>query len=177
VLVRDDMPVTDEFSEWGAEYLVSNGYAPIIRDPVIRTFKDKIINIHPAFLPYGRGIFLNFWCILYGYPIGVTIHFIDSGTDTGPIIARKDVETREDDTMESLYARLLSASEESLRDSWDEFVTGKILPVPQESREDKALYHSRVESELLLDLLPLGWKTPLNRIREMVGEISACVEF
>ena len=80
-----------KLDEWGIDFIVSNGFGPIIKEPILTNFKEKIVNIHPAYLPHGRGIYPNFWSFFEGYPKGVTIHYIDAGIDTGNILLRKVV--------------------------------------------------------------------------------------
>ncbi len=173
VRAREDLPALEEVHDWGAAYLISNGFGPIIREPLLGAYAGRIVNIHPAYLPYGRGIFPNFWCLLDNQPIGVTIHLIDAGIDTGAILARHKVPVGETDNLRSLHEKLLHAAEALFFEIWDDFVAGGIEPEPQEAKDHGAIYHSRAESERLLDLLPNLWETPIERVREMGREISS----
>ena len=177
VRVGEEVSDLEEAQSWGANYLISNGFGPIIRGPFLSEFRGRIVNLHPAYLPYGRGIFPNFWCLLEDQPIGVTIHLIDSGIDTGAILARDRVAVGKTDNLRSLYEKLLHATETLFFEIWDDLVAGRIEPQPQETHDQAGLYHSRIESERFLDLLPNLWQTPVERVREMGREISSMGAF
>ena len=72
-------------------YIISYGYDKIISKDVISEYKDSIINLHISYLPYNRGSHPNLWSHLENTPIGVAIHRIDEGIDTGPILLRKKI--------------------------------------------------------------------------------------
>ena len=73
------------------DLIISFGYRYIIKDEAINYTKRPIINLHISYLPFNRGAHPNFWSHFDNTPIGVSIHHIDSGIDTGPIIFRKKV--------------------------------------------------------------------------------------
>ena len=70
---------------------VSFGYRKIIPKKIIQRAKRPIINLHLSFLPFNRGAHPNFWSFIEDTPSGVSIHEIDNGVDTGPIIFRKKI--------------------------------------------------------------------------------------
>ncbi len=73
----------------------------------IEAFPNRIMNIHPALLPSFPGTSGVSDALAYGVKVtGVTVHFVDQGLDTGPIILQQAVPVREDDTQESLHQRL-----------------------------------------------------------------------
>ena len=70
-------------------------------------FPNRVVNIHPAILPAFPGVHSWTQALDYGCKVaGVTVHFVDAGTDSGPIIVQKTVPVMEDDTPESLHARI-----------------------------------------------------------------------
>jgi phosphoribosylglycinamide formyltransferase-1 len=80
----------------------------IISPEFVRTFKMKILNIHPALLPSFPGLHAQRQAVEYGVKVsGCTVHFVDEGMDTGPIILQSPVPVHEGDTEESLAARIL----------------------------------------------------------------------
>ncbi len=84
------------------------GYMKILSPQLIRLFKYRIMNIHPALLPSFPGLNAQKQALEYGVKItGCTVHFADEGVDTGPIIIQRAVEVRDDDTIETLSARIL----------------------------------------------------------------------
>jgi phosphoribosylglycinamide formyltransferase 1 len=74
----------------------------------VRAFPDKIINIHPSLLPAFKGLDAQRQAVEYGVKIsGCTVHFVDEALDHGAIIAQKAVKVKDDDTAETLSARIL----------------------------------------------------------------------
>ncbi|MEM9343722.1 MAG: formyltransferase family protein [Pseudomonadota bacterium] len=71
--------------------VVSFGYRHILKPAALRTLKAPIVNLHISYLPYNRGAHPNFWSWMEGTPSGVSIHEIDAGIDTGPIVDQKKV--------------------------------------------------------------------------------------
>ena len=88
--------------------IVAAGYMRILTPFFVRKYRNRIINIHPALLPSFPGTSGQRQALEYGVKItGCTAHFIDEGTDTGPIILQKAVPVYDDDTEETLSARVL----------------------------------------------------------------------
>ena len=84
------------------------GFMRILSSFFINTFKHRIINIHPALLPSFPGTHAQKQALNYGVKIaGCTVHFVDEGTDTGPIILQEAVPVLDNDTEESLSSRIL----------------------------------------------------------------------
>lgn len=84
------------------------GFMRIISPEFVKKYKNRIINIHPALLPSFPGLDAQKQAVDYGSKYsGVTVHFVDSGVDTGPIILQKVVKVEEDDTEETLAKRIL----------------------------------------------------------------------
>lgn len=83
------------------------GFMRIVKSRVLRTYKNRILNIHPSLLPAFPGVESWTQALNYGVKItGCTVHIVDEGTDTGPIIIQKSVPILENDTPESLHARI-----------------------------------------------------------------------
>jgi phosphoribosylglycinamide formyltransferase-1 len=84
------------------------GYLRIVGPPLLDAFPSAILNIHPALLPSFRGLEAPRQALAYGVKItGVTVHFVTAELDAGPIIVQRPVPVRDDDTPESLAARIL----------------------------------------------------------------------
>ena len=89
------------------ELVVLAGYMRMIKAPLLDSFACRIINIHPSLLPQFPGIEAWAQAIAAGVPVtGVTVHYVDSGMDTGEIIAQREVPILPGDTPESLHARI-----------------------------------------------------------------------
>jgi len=103
---------------FGGQAVVLAGYMSILGTALVNRF--PIVNIHPALIPsfcgkgyYGRRVHAA--VLEYGAKVsGATVHFVDEGTDTGPIIMQKCVDVMDDDTPETLAARILQVEHEIL---------------------------------------------------------------
>lgn len=117
----------------GIDYVVLAGYLSKIGENFVRAFKDKIINIHPSLIPSfcGKGCYgLNVHraALDYGVKIsGLTVHFVDEQYDSGAIILQRAVEVKDDDTPESLQARILEEEHRALPEAVRLLTTGKIV--------------------------------------------------
>ena len=95
------------FTERGVELVVGAGYMRILSPKFVRKWYGKLINIHPALLPAFPG--LESWkqALDYGVKVtGCTVHFVNEGIDAGPIIIQRTTPVFNDDTPESLHARI-----------------------------------------------------------------------
>ena len=104
-------PAEDEciriLKEAGVDTVVLAGFMRIVKPKLLAAFPNRVLNIHPALLPAFPGVHSWTQALDYGCKVaGVTVHFVDAGTDSGPIIVQKAVEVLEDDTPESLHARI-----------------------------------------------------------------------
>ncbi len=113
--------------EANTDLIVAAGYMRILTPYFVREYKNRIINIHPALLPSFPGVHAQKQAFDYGVKItGCTTHFIDEGTDTGPIIMQRAVPVEPDDTEESLAARILKEEHVILPLSVDLFCRDKL---------------------------------------------------
>ena len=99
------------------DLIVLAGYLVVIPPEMIKKYKNRIINIHPSLIPSfcGTGYYglkVHEAALERGVKVvGATVHFVDEGTDTGPIIMQKPVEVRPDDTPEVLQRRIMEQAE------------------------------------------------------------------
>lgn len=103
----------------------------ILPGSVLDLFPLGVFNVHPGLLPYNRGSFPNVWSIVEDTPAGVTIHRMDEGVDTGPIVTQQLVAKRITDTGETLYRRLEDASTQLFSRTWPRLVRGDYTLTPQ----------------------------------------------
>jgi len=104
-------PAEDEcirlLKEAGCDTVVLAGFMRIVKPKLLVAFPMRVLNIHPALLPAFPGVHSWKQALDYGCKVaGVTVHFVDAGTDSGPIIVQRSVPVLEDDTPESLHARI-----------------------------------------------------------------------
>ncbi len=134
----------EKLNEYKLDLIVLAGCMVVLPAKLIQSYTNKIINIHPALIPsfcgtgyYGlkvhekvleRGVKLT----------GATCHFVDEGTDTGPIIAQKSVEVRDDDTPEILQRRVMEQAEWVIMpQAIDDIANGRIQVVNGKVRRTK----------------------------------------
>ena len=125
-----------ELQERGIELVVLAGYLVIVPEELIHTYENRIINIHPSLIPSfcGKGFYglkVHEEVLKRGCKVtGATVHFVDEGTDTGPIILQRAVYIVEDDTPETLQRRVMEQVEwHILPEAIDLIANGKIKVV------------------------------------------------
>ncbi len=103
------------------------GFMRIISPEFVKKYKNKIINIHPALLPSFSGLDAQKQAVDYGSKYsGCTVHFVDSGVDTGPIILQKIVKILDKDTEETLSKRILAQEHQAYPEAVRLFAENKI---------------------------------------------------
>jgi phosphoribosylglycinamide formyltransferase-1 len=101
--------------EAGAHWVVLAGFMRILTATFLRAFPLRVINIHPALCPAFPGVDAQAQALDYGVRVtGCTVHLVDEGVDTGPILAQAVVAVEQDDDRERLAARLLAREHELL---------------------------------------------------------------
>ena len=126
--------VIDHLKALGADIGFSALFATILKPSMLELFPRGVVNVHPSYLPYNRGRNAQIWSILDGTPVGATLHYMDGGVDTGPIVARLEAPVEQWDTGESLRAKLEQACVDVTRSGWDAVRLAK-LPTPQNPDE------------------------------------------
>lgn len=127
-VTREHEPI-DDLS--GYDLVVSFGYRHLLRKPALQSASRTPINMHISYLPYNRGAHPLFWASYEGTPIGVTIHEIDEGVDTGPILYQQLVPMADDDTFASGYVKIMDAIQGLFTDNWPAIEAGTYVARPQ----------------------------------------------
>ena len=161
----------------GVDFLVSNGYAPIIKPSVIRLFPRRIINIHPSYLPYGRGVYGNLWSFFSGTPKGVSIHYIDEGIDSGAVIARKLIDFEGQRTLADTFNHLMKSAEDLFMEYWQAIENQSCDAVDQGGLTEEGSYHNRRQSERVIDLLPALWETETSVVQNLGADLNMTADF
>lgn len=106
--VEHDSEVVDELIRHDVELVCLAGYMRLLSKGFIEAFSDRIVNIHPSLLPAFPGLNVQQQAIDHGVKVsGCTVHFVSEDLDAGPIILQRPVEVKDDDTAETLAARIL----------------------------------------------------------------------
>lgn len=127
------------------ECVVLAGFMRIVTETVLNAFPNRVVNVHPALLPAFPGVHAQKQALDYGVSIsGCTVHFVDAGTDTGPIIAQAPVPVLESDDEASLTARILQKEHELLPTVLQWIAEGRIRVEPGgEGKRPRALVELR----------------------------------
>jgi phosphoribosylglycinamide formyltransferase 1 len=103
-----DREVVAVLKEFGADLVCLAGFMRILSPYFLREFPRRILNIHPALLPAFPGMEAQKQALEYGVKFsGCTVHIVDEGVDTGPIVCQAVVPVLDDDTVDTLSARIL----------------------------------------------------------------------
>jgi phosphoribosylglycinamide formyltransferase 1 len=133
-------------------YVVLAGFMRVLTATFLDAFPWRVINIHPALLPAFPGIHAQRQALAYGVKItGCTVHFVDAGTDTGPIIAQATVPVLEDDTEQALAARILDKEHRLLVTVLAALGAGEITVVSGEGQSRPRVRLSERARERLLE--------------------------
>jgi phosphoribosylglycinamide formyltransferase-1 len=125
--------ILDELYKRKIELVVLAGFLNILSQEFIEEYRGRIINIHPSLIPSfcGKGCYgdnVHKMVLDRGVKLtGVTVHFVDEGTDTGPIILQRAVEVREQDTVETLKERVLKVEHELLPEAIRLYCEGRLV--------------------------------------------------
>ena len=129
---KDENKIIEILKENEVELVILAGYLKIVSPKLVDEYRNKIINIHPSLIPSfcGKGYYVekvHQGVIDYGAKVtGATVHFVDEGADTGPIIMQKTVEVKQDDDAKKLAERVLEVEHEILTKSISMFCENKL---------------------------------------------------
>ncbi len=119
--------LAEEIERSGAEWIVLAGYMRILPEPFVRRFEWRIVNIHPSLLPAFPGLHPHRQAIEHGVKLsGCTVHLVDTGVDTGPIILQRAVPVLDDDTPESLAERILAVEHQAYPEALTLLASGRL---------------------------------------------------
>ena len=116
----------NKLKEYEVELVVLAGFMRILSPYFINKYRQQIMNIHPSLLPAFRGLNAHQQALEYGVKVsGCTVHFVDEGMDTGPIILQEVVPVKVEDTVETLSQRILEKEHEIYPEAIQLYEEGK----------------------------------------------------
>lgn len=122
-----DRLIVEALKPYKIDLICLAGYMRIVTDELINHYENRIINIHPALLPSFKGLHAQKQALEYGVKYsGCTVHFVDSGMDSGAIILQKIVEVYDDDTEDSLSERILKQEHIAYSEAVSLITSGKL---------------------------------------------------
>jgi len=149
------LKVAEELKKRNVGLVVLAGFMRIVGQPLIDAFPNRIMNIHPAILPSFPGLHGQRQALEYGVKIsGCTVHFVDEGMDTGPIIIQAAVPVYHDDTEETLSERILNLEHKIYPEAIQLFsegrleVDGRMVKIKKNAPFDNALVNPPLRSSI-----------------------------
>ena len=128
---RRDAAMGDWIEAQGADLVVLAGYMQLLAAPFVRRFEGRVINVHPALLPSFPGLDAIGQALAHGVRVtGVTVHFVDEGVDSGPIILQRPVEVPADRDPEALEAAIHAVEHELLPEAIRLIAAGQVTLDP-----------------------------------------------
>ncbi|RMG33924.1 MAG: phosphoribosylglycinamide formyltransferase [Methanobacteriota archaeon] len=122
-----EQAILEILRKYPIEFIVLAGYMRIITPYLLNQYPNRFINIHPSLLPSFKGLHAQRQALEYGVKVtGATVHLVNEEVDAGKILAQKCVPVLEDDTEETLSARILEVEHELLPTVLQEIAIGKI---------------------------------------------------
>lgn len=122
-----DRAILNVLKQYDTDLLLLAGYFRLLGSEIIEAYRNRILNIHPSLLPAFKGLHAQKQAFEYGVKIaGCTVHFVDEGLDSGPIILQSCVHVLPEDTEETLTARILEQEHIIYPEAVKLFVEGKL---------------------------------------------------
>jgi phosphoribosylglycinamide formyltransferase-1 len=122
-----ELEFVKKLREAKADLIVLAGFMRVLKGEFLRAFEGRIVNVHPSLLPSFPGLEAWKQALDHGVKVtGCTVHFVDAGVDAGPIIGQQTVPVLDQDTAESLHARIHAAEHELYPRSVAAIVRGEI---------------------------------------------------
>jgi len=151
----------------GHDLAVSYSYGPIISAPILKALSCDVLNVHPTFLPFGRGIYPIVWAAFEGNPQGATIHRIESGIDTGAIYVRRRVVLDDSCTLDQAREILISAARHLLLANLIQIMSGILTPIQQSEFSSPQTYRSKADGLELMKNFPNKWNTSIGEVQRL----------
>jgi phosphoribosylglycinamide formyltransferase 1 len=141
-----DAALVAALREAAVSVVVLAGFMRLLTPVFLDAFPDRVVNIHPALLPAFPGVDAQAQALAYGARVtGCTVHLVDAGTDTGPVIAQAAVPILDGDDRATLAARILPREHELLVRALGWMAAGKLEVIPPASPGNRATVRVRGE--------------------------------
>ncbi len=146
------------------QFLISYNYRHIIQRDVLDYVFSNSINLHTSYLPFNRGSHPVLWSVLEDTPMGVSIHQIDQGLDTGPLLVQKRIISFNPNlTLRQLHYQVNQELIFLFSQNWENIRNGTCEPVPQ---NNQGTFHKKTDSGDFLSLLDKSWDTPIYEAKQ-----------
>lgn len=158
----------DMIRELQPKYLISFNYRHIISQEILDMMEGHVVNLHTSYLPYNRGASPNFFSFLDDTPKGVTVHYVDSGLDTGDILCQREILLNEEtESFKSSYDKLLKCMMDLFRENWDSIKNDKM---PATKQVGNGTCHKMRELERIRENVPFSWEENIAEVKQRIKE-------
>jgi methionyl-tRNA formyltransferase len=153
----------------GVDYLISYNYRHILNLEVLDSLNHRAFNLHTSLLPYNRGSHPVLWSVLEQTPLGVTVHELDKGLDTGAILFQKELTIEDPNkTLRQLYEYVNRELVDLFCQKWNNIKRGDFISTPQSG---ESTFHRKFEAERVVSYFSKAWDTPIREAREIYSEL------
>lgn len=150
------------------EFIISYNYKYLISKEIVDLFQSKIINLHISFLPWNRGANPNIWSFIDNTKKGVTIHQIDSGIDTGPLLLQEEISFDENkETLFSSYNLLHNQIQELFKKNWKNIKNNRLSFIAQKG---KGSMHTLGDYAKISSLIKDNWNISIKDFKQIFGQ-------
>ncbi|MBW2731024.1 MAG: phosphoribosylglycinamide formyltransferase [Deltaproteobacteria bacterium] len=123
-----EQALIERLAEHQVDWVVLAGFMRVLTPLFLSAFPQRVVNIHPALLPAFPGLDGQGQAFAHGVKVaGCTVHLVDEGTDTGPILAQEAVTVRDDDDLESLKARILEVEHRIFTETLQKIASSELV--------------------------------------------------
>ncbi|MBT9138991.1 MAG: Linear gramicidin synthase subunit A [Syntrophomonadaceae bacterium] len=148
----DKESAVDKLRQMQLDLIILAWWPYIVKENLIKIPRIGCLNFHPSYLPYNRGKDPNFWSIVEDVPFGVSLHFVDTGIDSGDIAFQSVIEKSWDDTGKTLHEKALKEIVKLFKDNFQQIKSGKIPRKPQDLSHGSFHRRSELDSASMIDL-------------------------
>jgi len=150
------------------QLVIINGYSYKIKSDVINFLNNKVYNLHPAYLPFGKGVGGLLFSLLNNQETGITIHQVDENYDTGKIVSQKKINPRKNDTFREFYLNLLSELNVLFLSEWSNIRDNKFKMVRQKKllpRDDD--FYTKIRTENALSFFDKNYDIKIDKLKQL----------
>ena len=150
------------------QIVIINGYSYQIKSDVINFLNKKVYNLHPAYLPFGKGVGGLLFSLLKNQETGITIHQVDENYDTGKIVKQKKISPRKNDTFRQFYLRLLSELNILFLSEWSNIRDNKFKFIRQKKLSPKIDdFYSKIRTEDTLSFFGKSYDIKVDKLKQL----------
>ena len=162
VLIFENKVTFSELISCEIDLILIYGYRHLLNKQFRDKFKNKIINLHPSYLPFGRGCYPNFWSFVDDTPKGVSLHFINEGIDTGDILFQRKHTFDKELTLKETYYNLQTSMLSLFSMNYSNIREYRFSPIKQ--NYDEGTFYFKKDFDLVFGMFEKGFNTKIKDI-------------